>query len=147
MALVKNQLARASTGLGVKIRPANFYSESILPKIAKRFSGLPGKLLLLFLLLLLATPSQADPETDLAVAKKSFDRVQQTIIARTKAIDPELRGAAWGQYYLALDRLRRMDVHYQMMTRHQQDRSADFNKSLGEFRGALEQLEEILSSR
>ena len=130
-------------GVRPKIRPVNFCSDPILPEIAKRFSGLST---ILLLLLFHGTPVLADTAADLAAAKASFDQVQQTIIARTKQIDPELRGAAWGQYYLALDQLQKMDIHQQMMSRHQQDRKDQFTRANETFHQALRDLEKLLAS-
>ncbi len=99
----------------------------------------------LLILLLLATPVQADSAAELATAKASFDQVQQTIVVKVKAIESELHGAAGGQYYRALEQLRRMDVHHQMMARHNQDRQAEFGKAFDEFRSALDELDKILA--
>ena len=118
-----------------------FYRNSSRQGIASQVSGLP---LTLLMLLLLVTPVRADSSADLATAKTAFDQIQQTIIPRVGAIDPELRGAAWGQYYRALEQLQRMDVHYQMMTRHKQDRARQFGKAYVEFRSALDELDKIL---
>ena len=137
----RNLLLPPKEGVRVKIRRANFYSDPVLPKIARQLSGLPIPFLFL---LLLASPAGADSGDDLSSARSDFDRVQVTIVVRVRAIDPQRRADAWAQYYLALEQLQRMDVHQQMMTRHNQDRRAEFSRAHAEFRGALEQLARIL---
>ncbi len=139
----KNPLRSDSKRFKIYIRKASFFSGSI-SGTAAQVQGLLATGLLI--LLLVAIPVRADSGADLATAKADFDQVQQSIIVEIRAIDPELRGAAWGQYYRALEQLRRMDVHHQMMTRHNQDRQAEFGKAFVEFRSALDELDKILVS-
>ena len=100
--------------------------------------------LTLGLFCLVAGLAQADPAAGLALAKVDFEKVQQGLSARVNRLDGELRTAIWTQYYYALERLRRMEVHQQMMLRHDKDRNVQFARAHAEFERAFGELKRLL---
>ena len=100
--------------------------------------------LLICLFCLGAGLAQADPTAELALAKAEFEKVQKGLSARVNRLDGELRTAIWTQYYYALERLQRMEVHQQMMLRHDKDRHAQFDKARADFDRAFGELKRLL---
>ncbi len=96
------------------------------------------------LLCLGAGLAHADPAAELALARADFETVQTGLSARVNRLDVELRTAIWTQYYYALERLQRMEVHQQMMVRHNEDRNAKFDEARAEFERAFGELERLL---
>ena len=86
----------------------------------------------------------ADRVTELAAAKAAFEKLQNGLSARVNKLDEPSRAAIWTQYYLALERLQRMDVHQQMMSRHKQDRAVQFEQARAEFNRAVDELRRLL---
>ena len=101
-------------------------------------------LLTTFILCLGVGLLHADSQADLATAKAAFEKVQTGISARVNRLDGDLRTAIWTQYYVALERLQQMEVHQQMMLRHQQDRAAQFDRARSEFYRAFDELGRLL---
>ncbi len=97
-------------------------------------------------MLLLATPAHADPAADLAAARAAFAKIQATVTVEVNQLDAARRGLIWEQYYFALERLQRMDVHLQMMKKHKQDRGLQFGQAYAEFNRALGDLEDLMPS-
>ena len=103
------------------------------------------RLLLIFLLWsVVGASANADSAAELAAARASFDSVQAGLTEKANRLDGELRAAIWTQYYLALERLRQMEVHQQMMTKHQMDRAAQFGQARDEFNRAVDELKRLL---
>ncbi len=83
----------------------------------------------------------ADPVADLAQAKQKFDAIKKDVIpADVNRLDLKRRHLIWNDYYGLLEHLWRMQVHYEMMTRHGWDRRDEFDAALADFGATLESL-------
>ncbi len=98
--------------------------------------------------LLCAAPAAgADSGADLDQAKQALAAIQGDVSpARVNRLDGERRYAIWSEYYGLLEQLGRMQVHYEMMTRHGWDRRAEFDAARSEFERRLEALRRLLPS-
>ncbi len=91
-----------------------------------------------------AIPLFADSAAELLRAKQAFDEVKQFDAIRVNRLDLESRRAIWLRYYMVLELLGRMEVHQQMIERHDPDRQAQFNAVSAEFNREIDRLRESL---
>lgn len=101
-------------------------------------------IILLLVLSSVAGQVRADSKQDLANATNAFERAKIAVSVRVNTFQQKRRAAIWTQYYLALEHLRRMEIHHEMMVRHTRDRSQEFRKEYTGFTNALEKLNELL---
>ncbi len=105
------------------------------------------RFLVIAVLLCAAPAAVADSGADLARAKQAMAAIQPDVRpAEVNRLDRERRYAIWNSYYTLLEQLGRMQVHYEMMTRHGWDRRAEFDAARDEFYLAIEALRELLPS-
>jgi len=107
-------------------------------------ANLMKPIILLTVLLSIAGQLRADSKQDLANATNAFERAKIAVSDRVNTLQQERRAAIWTQYYLALEHLRKMEIHHEMMVRHNEDRGQAFRKEYTGFTKALEILHELL---
>ena len=94
----------------------------------------------LTLLLMAVSPVLADNRQDLAEATEQFKTVKARISDQVNSLPQAQRSAIWTQYYLALDHLGKMEIHWRMMSQHDVDRSRQFQESYAKFVAAIDEL-------
>ena len=96
--------------------------------------------------LLCAAPAAgADRGAELAEAKLAMAAIQPDVRPlEVNRLDGERRYAIWDSYYGLLEQLGRMQVHYEMMTRHGWNRRVEFDIASGAFARELATLQRLL---
>ena len=95
-------------------------------------------------LLGLATAAMADTAANLAQSKQALKAIQQRVTPRVNRLPYERRREIWSAYYELLEQAWRMQVHYEMMTRHDRDRRVEFDTAHAGFERSLRNLSELL---
>ena len=91
-----------------------------------------------------AAAAVADSAADLGQSKRALEAVQQRVGPAINRLPFERRRAIWSTYYELLEQAWRMQVHHEMMTRHERDRRVEFDTARAGFERSLEALHELL---
>jgi len=91
-----------------------------------------------------ASPAWADTTADMARAKRALAEVTSFDPQRVNRLGQVQRRAIWTQYYLLLEHYGRMQVHHEMILRHDFDRARAFAAEEARFLRALAELQLLL---